>query len=107
MSAAQIWDIIQWLLLPALGGCFGLFWRAITRADAAMAETIKVREESIRSVADAKADVVKELSQFKLEVARTYASIEYLKDVEKRITDHLVRIENKLDVRVGSSGVSD
>jgi len=38
-----------------------------------------------------------ELSAYKLEVAKNYASIEYLKDVERRLTGHLVRIEKKLD----------
>ncbi|WP_240492850.1 hypothetical protein [Candidatus Terasakiella magnetica] len=37
------------------------------------------------------------LSAYKLEVAKSYASIAYMKDVERRLTGHLVRIENKLD----------
>lgn len=37
------------------------------------------------------------LSDFKLHVARNYVSINYLKDVENRLTNHLLRIEKKLD----------
>lgn len=37
------------------------------------------------------------LADFKLHVARNYVSINYLKDVENRLTDHLLRIEKKLD----------
>jgi hypothetical protein len=37
------------------------------------------------------------LAEFKLEVARGYASIGYIKDVENRLTAHLLRIEGKLD----------
>ncbi len=37
------------------------------------------------------------LSDFKLEVARTYASLDHMKDVEVRLTEHLLRIEAKLD----------
>ena len=37
------------------------------------------------------------LDAFKLEVAKSYASITALKDVERRLTSHLVRIEQKLD----------
>ena len=37
------------------------------------------------------------LAEFKLHVARNYVSINYLKDVEGRITNHLLRIEKKLD----------
>ena len=37
------------------------------------------------------------LSEFKLHVARNYVSVNYLKDVENRLTNHLLRIEKKLD----------
>lgn len=37
------------------------------------------------------------LADFKLHVARNYASMNYLKDVESRLTNHLLRIEKKLD----------
>jgi hypothetical protein len=37
------------------------------------------------------------LADFKLDIARNYASIAYLKDVENRLTAHLLRIEAKLD----------
>ena len=44
------------------------------------------------------------LGAFRLEVAKSYASIPYLKEVERRLTEHLVRIENKLDGVVQRSG---
>lgn len=37
------------------------------------------------------------LAEFKLHVARNYVSTNYLKDVETRLTNHLLRIEKKLD----------
>ena len=37
------------------------------------------------------------LAAYKLEVAKSYATTGYLKDVEQRLTEHLVRIEGKLD----------
>ncbi|MCD8494062.1 MAG: hypothetical protein LRY39_01340 [Alphaproteobacteria bacterium] len=37
------------------------------------------------------------LNAFKLEVAKTYASQNDLRQVELRIVDHLLRIEAKLD----------
>lgn len=40
------------------------------------------------------------LADFKLDVARNYVSIPYLKDIEKRLTAHLLRIEAKLDHNV-------
>jgi len=36
------------------------------------------------------------LSGYKLEVAKSYASINSLKEVEKRLVEHLLRIEEKL-----------
>jgi hypothetical protein len=36
------------------------------------------------------------ISAYKLEVAKSYASISSLKDVEKRLVEHLLRIEKKL-----------
>jgi hypothetical protein len=36
------------------------------------------------------------LAEFKLDVARGYASVGLLKDVENRLTAHLLRIEAKL-----------
>jgi hypothetical protein len=37
------------------------------------------------------------LSAYKLEVAKSYVTTSTLKDVESRLTEHLVRIEAKLD----------
>ena len=37
------------------------------------------------------------LAEFKLHAARNYVSVNQLKDVENRLTDHLIRIEKKLD----------
>lgn len=42
------------------------------------------------------------LADFKLHVAQNYVSVNYLKDVETRLTNHLLRIEKKLD-EVGKS----
>jgi len=44
------------------------------------------------------------LSSYKLEVAKTYVSFELLKDVETRLTDHLLRIEHKLEIATGEGG---
>ena len=38
-----------------------------------------------------------DFAEFKLYVARNYVSNAYLKDVESRLTHHLLRIEKKLD----------
>lgn len=82
MGNTIAFDLTWWLTvveLPALAGLLWLIWR--TRIDAERAQ-LALRED---------------LTAYKLEVARTYASIPYLKDVERRLTDHLLRIEAKLD----------
>ena len=65
--------------LPAVAGLFLLIWRT--------------RRELDRSVGKTSDD----LADFKLDVAKNYASQAALKETERRLTDHLVRIERKLD----------
>lgn len=65
-------DALAWWVtvieLPALGGLFWLIWRT--------------REA---------------LMAFKLEVAQTYAARREMRELEGRLTSHLLRIEAKLD----------
>ena len=42
--------------------------------------------------------VLDNLAHSQLEVARLYATIADLKDVEKRLSDHLVRVETRLNL---------
>lgn len=76
--------------IPALSLLFWMIWRA--RKDAQnsithMRETLDVRSHQFREA----------LASFKLEVAKGYASVGELKDLETRIISHLLRIESKLD----------
>ncbi|MDR0319122.1 MAG: hypothetical protein LBH81_00060 [Rickettsiales bacterium] len=77
---------IQVVELPILGGLFMWFNRLKSQTDLAF--------EKIRANF---AGFQKDLSDYKLEVARGYASISYIKDVEARLTNHLLRIEKKLE----------
>lgn len=80
--------------LPALAGLYWLIWR--TRRDAEKSNA------AVRTDMEAGLAGLREgLAAYKLEVAKSYASIAYLKEVEARLTDHLVRIENKLDRTAG------
>lgn len=76
-------DVVWWITaveLPAMGGLFLMLSRQ--RKDAETAQ-VQAREA---------------LAAYKLEVAKTYPSFEMLKDVENRLTDHLLRIERKLEI---------
>jgi len=86
-------DLAWWITaveLPVMGGLFWLIARLRKDAESAL-ETLRSRAES------AQAQVRESLAAYKLEVAKTYVSFATLKDVEQRLTDHLLRIENKLE----------
>lgn len=75
-------DLVWWATAVELPALAGLFWLMLRGRAELEAEADRLRED---------------LSAFKLDVARSYASTAALKDVERRLTEHLVRIEAKLD----------
>lgn len=92
-TGAASLDLVWWITaveLPVVAALFFLIWRQrqelMQTADDLRSHHGQ-REEALRG----------ELSAFKLEVAKSYASTQALKDVEVRLTAHLVRIEQKLD----------
>ncbi len=75
-------DLVWWITaidLPALGGLFWLIWRTRREHDTALS--------AMRAA----------LSDFKLEVAKSYAATADVRELEKRLVSHLLRIEAKLD----------
>lgn len=93
-------DVVWWITvveLPALVGLFWMIWRARRDVEDALTDIRHDHDVALGHQRDS-------LAAYKLEVAKTYASIPYLKEVERRLTGHLVRIEDKLDtVRGGRS----
>lgn len=75
--------------VPALG-C--LFWMAHYGRRESEQALLKVYREIQANLGI----VLENLAQSKLEVARLYATVADLKDVEKRLTDHLLRLETRL-----------
>ena len=75
-------DLIKWLAFIELP-IFAATFRMLIKNKREFEEQTSYLKES--------------LSEFKLFVARNYVSTNYLKDVESRITNHLIRIEKKLD----------
>jgi hypothetical protein len=85
--------LIWWITavdLPALSTLFWLSLRNRKETQEAvdrLQDTLDIRSSQLREA----------LSSFKLEVAKSYASVTDMKDLENRIVSHLVRIEAKLD----------
>lgn len=75
--------------MPALIGLFWFAWRNRRDSDEAIDDTRHEFETGLVYLRE-------KLSAYKLEVAKSYASIGYLKEVERRLTDHLIRIEDKI-----------
>jgi hypothetical protein len=87
-------DLAWWITVvdvPAMAGLFWLIWR--TRQEA------KADLHHVQALLDKRNDQLRgALGAFKLEVAKTYASQTDMRDLEGRLTAHLLRIESKLDV---------
>ncbi|MEM9470071.1 MAG: hypothetical protein AAF988_07890 [Pseudomonadota bacterium] len=85
--------LIWWITvvdIPALSGLFWLIMRHRREQESALRHNQDMLELRCNQLREA-------LSGFKLEVARNYASLVELKDLETRLVHHLLRIEQKLD----------
>lgn len=100
MQTAAGLDLIWWITaveLPALAGLFWIGWRNYR----SFAEEL----DDVRHGADVGLAHLRQiLDAYKLDVAKGYASISYLRDVEERLTQHLMRIEDKLDITRSERG---
>ncbi len=86
-------ELVWWITvidLPAMTGLFWLIWRTRQDNDRAV--------DHLHQLLDRRSDQLREaLHAFKLEVAKAYASQTDMRDLEKRLVNHLLRIEAKLD----------
>jgi len=101
MQNASGLDLIWWITAVELPALAGLFWTGWRNHRAAADEIDDVRHAAEVGLAHLRQN----LDAYKLDVAKNYASIRHLKDVEERLTGHLIRIEEKLDItRIERSG---
>jgi hypothetical protein len=90
----QEWTIswVWWITvieIPAFGCLFWMMQQGRREAEAALLRVYREIQANLNTV-------LENLAQSKLEVARLYATVADLKDVEKRLTDHLLRLEARL-----------
>ncbi len=86
-------DLLLWISaieIPVLGALFSLILKYKAHGDEDIQKLRDLLEIRNHQLSEA-------LTAFKLEVAKTYASRRDLRDLEIRLVDHLLRIENKLE----------
>ena len=76
--------------IPAMSAMFWLIFRTRKEGEASLRHLQEILELRCHQLREA-------LASFKLEVAKHYASIGEMKDLEERLVSHLLRIEAKLD----------
>jgi hypothetical protein len=74
---------------PVLGCMFWLIHHGRRESERALLRIYREIQGNLNMVLD-------NLAQSKLEIARFYATVSDLKDVEQRLTDHLIRLETRL-----------
>jgi hypothetical protein len=75
--------------VPVLGCMFWLIHHGRRESERALLRIYREIQGNLNMVLD-------NLAQSKLEIARFHATVTDLKDVEKRLTDHLLRLEARL-----------
>jgi hypothetical protein len=75
--------------VPVLGSLFWLVHHGRRESERALLRIYREIQGNLNMVLD-------NLAQSKLEIARFYATVTDLKDVEQRLTDHLLRLETRL-----------
>ncbi len=89
ISQGLIWWVTV-IDLPAMAGLFWMVWRVRSEAEDALHDVHITLDRRCDQLRDA-------LHGFKLEAAKNYASRQDTHALEKRLVEHLLRIEAKLD----------
>ena len=95
LAPALSWWITM-VELPVIGALFWMLWR-IRR------DTEQALDAERRRADAAMAALTQTVADYKLEVAQTFASVADVNEVERRLVGHLLRIEAKLDYRLGEA----
>lgn len=82
--------------IPLLGALFWLVHHSRREADRALMKVYGQVQSNFSTV-------LQNVAQSRVEVARHYATGNDLKDVEKRLTNHLLRLENRITYAMASA----
>lgn len=102
MSEPSTISWVWWITaveVPVLGCLFWLIHHGRRESERALLKLYSELQGNLNMV-------LENLAQSKLEVARLYATIADLKDVEKRLTDHLLRLESRLTYALSAQDVA-
>lgn len=92
MNDATTISLVWWITaveLPVLAGLFWMIYNSRREHDRAI---LRLHTE----IQGQLAVLLDNITQFKLEVARVYVTMPQLKDLEKRLTQHLLRLEDRI-----------
>jgi|GEM_PF-144193 len=88
-------DVAWWITaveLPVMGGLFWLVMRVKDEAEA----TLEVMRSHVETALD---DLRESLAQHRVAVASSYVTTNTLRETEQRLTEHLLRLEARLEGR--------
>lgn len=88
----QAMELIWWITAFEGLALAGLSWAVLRNHQSAQDEIDDVR----RAMEVGLAHLRQNMDAYKLDVAKSYGSIAFIKDVEWRLTGHLIRIEEKV-----------
>ncbi len=89
LNEATLWWITV-IEVPIISALFWLVWHIRTETETrveALRHQVETRSQQLRDA----------LASHRLEVARSYAQVADMRDLERQLIDHLLRIEAKLD----------
>lgn len=92
-QASMNLDLTTWLtaiMLPVLGGLFWMIQGIKRELQTKLDDLATQKAERLMSLRE-------ELAEYKLDVARGYAPLHAIRDLDRRLSMQLVRIENKLE----------
>lgn len=85
-------DPASWIRFVEIPVAAGLFWMIHGLRQDFLNRADRIDERGAEALTRTRED----LADYKLEVARTYVPLSLIRDVDRRLSEHMLRIESKL-----------